>query len=206
MSFIEWASNNNIIIIILPPHTTHRLQPLDVGLFQPLGTNYSIQLERFIANGYFKVSMTKATFFPCFKRAWDLAFTEENIQKAFAKPGIWPLNLDIAVKAVTRLLPLEPILPSLHIRTLITTKAIRHFQKTFITSPTNLKRQKLFTANKRLAAENEILRFQNKGLHTALGIQKKKNKKKNRLDLAGSPAGRPVLYSLMKVARAKVYI
>jgi hypothetical protein len=41
MAFIDFADKHWIIVMILPPHTTHRLQPLDVGLFQPLSTAYS---------------------------------------------------------------------------------------------------------------------------------------------------------------------
>ena len=36
---LEWiniARDYNIILFCLPPHTTHRLQPLDVGCFGPL--------------------------------------------------------------------------------------------------------------------------------------------------------------------------
>lgn len=32
----ELALNNNIHLFCLPPHTTHKLQPLDVGCFGPL--------------------------------------------------------------------------------------------------------------------------------------------------------------------------
>jgi DDE superfamily endonuclease len=35
MSFISLADSLRIILQVLPPHTTYRLQPLDVGLFQP---------------------------------------------------------------------------------------------------------------------------------------------------------------------------
>ena len=41
MRFICYADANRIILVILPPHSTHRLQPLDVGLFSPLTTYYS---------------------------------------------------------------------------------------------------------------------------------------------------------------------
>jgi DDE superfamily endonuclease len=33
MAFIDWVDQHGIILLILPLHTTHRLQPLDVGLF-----------------------------------------------------------------------------------------------------------------------------------------------------------------------------
>ena len=33
---IEWAQDNNIIIHVLPTHTSHFLQPTDVGIYGPL--------------------------------------------------------------------------------------------------------------------------------------------------------------------------
>ncbi|XP_065664545.1 uncharacterized protein LOC136086192 [Hydra vulgaris] len=33
---IQLAIDNNVIILSLPPHTTHKLQPLDKAFFKPL--------------------------------------------------------------------------------------------------------------------------------------------------------------------------
>ncbi|PCH38502.1 hypothetical protein WOLCODRAFT_66605, partial [Wolfiporia cocos MD-104 SS10] len=33
---VELAIANNIHLFCLPPHMTHKLQPLDVGVFRPL--------------------------------------------------------------------------------------------------------------------------------------------------------------------------
>ena len=32
---IDWAISQNIILYVLPPHTSHILQPMDVGCFGP---------------------------------------------------------------------------------------------------------------------------------------------------------------------------
>jgi DDE superfamily endonuclease len=48
MRFINYYDQNHILLIILPPHLTHRLQPLDVGLFRPLAQYYIQQLDRFM--------------------------------------------------------------------------------------------------------------------------------------------------------------
>jgi hypothetical protein len=45
LAFIEYASRHSIIILILPPHSTHRLQPLDLNCFLPLGTKYGVHLD-----------------------------------------------------------------------------------------------------------------------------------------------------------------
>ena len=43
MQFIDRCDSLRILLLILPPHTTHRLQPLDVGLFSPLSTYYTVK-------------------------------------------------------------------------------------------------------------------------------------------------------------------
>jgi len=41
---LEFARENGIIML-LPPHTMHRLQPLDVGFFKPLQTYYDRYID-----------------------------------------------------------------------------------------------------------------------------------------------------------------
>jgi hypothetical protein len=48
--FFECCLNHNIIPYQLPPHSTHLLQPLDVGLFGPLQNYYSQALENWSYN------------------------------------------------------------------------------------------------------------------------------------------------------------
>ena len=42
------ARESGVIILSLPPHTTHRLQPLDVSLFKPLQTYYGLEGEKWL--------------------------------------------------------------------------------------------------------------------------------------------------------------
>lgn len=48
MKFIEWAYSHKILVATYPPHSTHRLQPLDVSLFSPLANYYSQELQQWI--------------------------------------------------------------------------------------------------------------------------------------------------------------
>ena len=48
MPFIDYADANRIILAVLPPHSTHRLQPLDIGMFSPLATYYSQAIDRLL--------------------------------------------------------------------------------------------------------------------------------------------------------------
>ena len=90
LKFIEWADHHWILLMILPPHSTHRLQPLDVGLFQPLATAYSQQISKLMLEGLGYVSMNKQLFWRMFKASWEASFTKKNITHAFAKTGIFP--------------------------------------------------------------------------------------------------------------------
>ena len=49
--FLDYAERHRIIVLILPPHSTHRSQLLDVGLFSPLSKAYSKELLDFMMKG-----------------------------------------------------------------------------------------------------------------------------------------------------------
>ena len=102
MEFINYADCHNIIILILPPHTTHQLQPLDVGMFQPLFIAYLQELDKLMSKSCSLVSMSKSQFYPMFKSAWDKSFTETAIKHAFEKPEIWPTKPENMINKVTR--------------------------------------------------------------------------------------------------------
>jgi hypothetical protein len=48
MGFIEYCDDNKILLAIYPPHSTHTLQPLDIGMFKPLSTAYSAALADYM--------------------------------------------------------------------------------------------------------------------------------------------------------------
>jgi hypothetical protein len=87
MAFIQKANTLRILVLILPPHTTHQLQPLDVGLFQPLSTAYSKHLNEFLYGSLGMSKMTKWNFWNVFKNAWNDSFTVKNILHAFDVMG-----------------------------------------------------------------------------------------------------------------------
>ena len=49
LPFIDYSDTNRILLAVFPPHSTHRLQPLDIGLFSPLATYYSQAIDRLLA-------------------------------------------------------------------------------------------------------------------------------------------------------------
>jgi hypothetical protein len=72
------------------PHSTYKLQLLNVGLFSPLAIAYQKELNNLMHSSSGFVSMLKRLFYSMFREVWRSAFTKTNILKAFAKTGIWP--------------------------------------------------------------------------------------------------------------------
>ena len=68
-SFLKAAMDLKILVVIYPPHSTYRLQPLDVGCFAPLATYYSQNLEAFTSSLEGLTRMSKQQFFKVFRLA-----------------------------------------------------------------------------------------------------------------------------------------
>jgi len=92
MRFLDWCHDNKILVAVYPPHSTHRLQPLDVSLYSPLSSYYSQELDTWIFKTGGLSSMTKRAFFGLFWPAYQRAFTEENILSGWRKTGLYPFN------------------------------------------------------------------------------------------------------------------
>ncbi|KAF2181615.1 DDE-domain-containing protein [Zopfia rhizophila CBS 207.26] len=76
----------------MPPHSSHILQPLDVGYFSPLKTAYGRQVEKLMRNRFNHI--TKIEFLPAFRDAFNASITKKNIQESFQGAGLVPFDLD----------------------------------------------------------------------------------------------------------------
>ena len=48
MKWLEYCEKHRILVAVYPPHSTHRLQPLDVSVFALMATYYSQELQHFL--------------------------------------------------------------------------------------------------------------------------------------------------------------
>ena len=92
IEFEELCKENNISTLCMPPHSSHLLQPLDVGCFSPLKRAYSREIKALIR--YYINYITKLKFLLAFKVAFNRAFTAANICLAFRGAGLVPLQPD----------------------------------------------------------------------------------------------------------------
>ena len=90
IEFVEFCLSVNIVAYCLPAHSTHLLQPLDVGLFSPLQKAYGVQVDRLVRFG--NVVVTKGNFLPMIIIARTATYTKKNILSAWRGAGLIPFN------------------------------------------------------------------------------------------------------------------
>ena len=92
LQFLTAAEKTWIIILCLPPHTTHVLQPCDVGVFSPLATFYKKEVMNISRHN---IRIEKTNFLDIYAKARKQAFKISTISTAFRKCGLWPYNSEI---------------------------------------------------------------------------------------------------------------
>ena len=93
---VEWAREHNIILQVLyhtshQTHTSHLLQPMDVGCFGPLQRIYNNLCHKHMRTSTATV-ITKYDICSLACQANSKALTAENLQSSFRKTGIYPVD------------------------------------------------------------------------------------------------------------------
>lgn len=96
VDIIEWAQERKVILHILPAHTSHILQPLDVGCYGPLQRIYDNECHKSMRANHSVITRYNVCELGC--KAYQKALSPENLQSAFRKTGIFPLTIDIINK------------------------------------------------------------------------------------------------------------
>ncbi|KAI5834427.1 hypothetical protein K523DRAFT_200390, partial [Schizophyllum commune Tattone D] len=86
------ARKHNIELYALPPHTTHKLQPLDVGVFGPFKSAWRKLCASYVAR--FDREMPRRKFVREYMAVRKRLFRPELIRRAFEETGLWPYNPD----------------------------------------------------------------------------------------------------------------
>jgi hypothetical protein len=103
LEILEYCFENNIILCRLPSHTSHKLQPCDVGVFAPLKTAYRDEVERLYRGGLDTVG--KEHFTSLYKPARERALTKRNITAGWAASGLFPFNPERVLRDTPKPLP-----------------------------------------------------------------------------------------------------
>jgi hypothetical protein len=91
----ETYCDENIITLCMPPHSSHLLQPLDVGCFGPLKKRYGQEIVHLIRCSITHVS--KIEFLPAIYAAYQASMTKANIEGSFRGAVLVRLGLESVI-------------------------------------------------------------------------------------------------------------
>jgi hypothetical protein len=90
--FDQYCLNQRIIVLCMPAHSSHLLQPLDVGCFAALKRSYGRRVEMKMGLGVNHID--KQEFLLLYQQARAEALHESNIRSGFAATGLVPYEPD----------------------------------------------------------------------------------------------------------------
>lgn len=224
MKFIEWCLSHRILLAVYPPHSTHRLQPLDVSLFSPLAVRYSQQLNQFMNDCQGISSISKRDFFRLFWPAFNDAFTVKNVMSGWQRTGLIPLDRGAVMKIFKEkqiTLPQPQSLNSSRPTTansstsVLSAKDWRRIEsmlKNVVIGVLNDEQaadlRKLNRTIDSITTENHLLKAENRGLKNGLANEKKKRKRNKGLfeKVRQQDGHGATFFSPAKIQQAKVVL
>lgn len=91
---IDFCRENGIILMSIPPHTSHRTQPLDRTVYGPLKTFYNQEIDKWMVS-HPGQRVTDYDLCTLFGAAYTRTASVEKAVKGFESCGIWPFNPDV---------------------------------------------------------------------------------------------------------------
>jgi DDE superfamily endonuclease len=90
LEILEFCFENNILLCRIPSHTSHKLQPCDIGVFGRLKAAYRDEVDRLYRGGANTVG--KEHFTSLYSPARETALTPRNIIAGWGRSGLYPFN------------------------------------------------------------------------------------------------------------------
>jgi hypothetical protein len=209
---MKFCYEHNIILCRLPSHTSHKLQPCDVGVFGPLKTAYREQVEQLYRGGANVVG--KQHFTSLYSRARSVAFTPRNIRSGWSKTGLYPFNPDRVLKDIQKP-PVDDHLPRTNrttpgfsqqgdvLQTPVTSESLASLRNQVeqehrgLDGRGRIRLQKLGNAAEKAFAERALLLHENRQLFT------QNNERRSRLSTRSTVIGQAKVMSYEDIVEAQ---
>ena len=91
LAVIDLCRRNHLHLLSIPPHSSHRIQPLDVVFYGPLKTLYSQQCDLWQVSNPGR-AINQYCVARIFTPAYQQAASIDKAVKGFMVTGIWPFN------------------------------------------------------------------------------------------------------------------
>ncbi|XP_047122364.1 uncharacterized protein LOC105844113 [Hydra vulgaris] len=93
INFIDLASDNGVIVLTIPPHTSHKLQPLDITVYGPFKRHYNREIDSWLVSHPGK-TVSIYDIAEISGKAWAKVSMPVNIISGFSVSGISPFQPD----------------------------------------------------------------------------------------------------------------
>jgi DDE superfamily endonuclease len=91
IKFMRICLQNRIQLLYLPPHSSHILQPCDVGVFAPVKRRYRNELSKL--NSLLDLeNIPRHIFVKAYSKIRPIGMSKANIISGWSQTGIYPLN------------------------------------------------------------------------------------------------------------------
>ena len=187
--FVRFCIDHDIVLFLLLPHSSHLLQPLDVGVFSPLKRAMSSHLSRLYSTEISRLH--KVEWLKYYIKARTTAITSQNVLGGWRGAGLFPTN----PHRVLRLMSDNPTpsTPSINqtrsttLQLLVTSSppdamVLRSTNAAFneallnasLSTPIRKHGRRLSGVAEQLQAENTILRHENRELKELIHTRKER--------------------------------
>ena len=91
---VKFAKENGVVMLSFPPHCSHKLQPLDKGVYGPFKTYYNNACSTWM-NEHIGKAMTIYDVPEMAGKAFTRAMTPSNILSGFRATGVFPMDMHV---------------------------------------------------------------------------------------------------------------
>lgn len=91
---LDLCRKHGITMLSIPPHTSHRIQPLDVAFYSPLKSLFRRECDLYMRSSSL-MKITPYDIAGLFNKAYSKVATMTNAVAGFKDTGIYPMNPDV---------------------------------------------------------------------------------------------------------------
>jgi len=201
IKFLDWCEQNKMLVTLYSSHSTHRLQPLNVSLFNSLANYYSQNLNDWIFKSQELSRISKRDFFDLFWPAYQAAFTSVNIKSEWEKTELLSFNLSQVIKQIKS----DARSVSSHSSSSALSEAdwrkIQWLMKSVVEEAIGSQARKLNNTVEKLTTDVALLKAENENLRWTVRIERSRRRREKPLfdDLEVNDEAKRVFFSSNKI-------
>ncbi len=201
MKFLDWCEQNKMLMTLYSSHSTHRLQSLNVSLFNPLINYYSQNLNDWIFKSQELSRILKRDFFDLFWPAYQAAFTHANIKSEWKKTELLSFNSSQIIKQIKSNARSVSSHSSSSALSEADWRKVRQLMKSVVEEVIDSKARKLNNTMKKLTTDVALLKAENEDLWWTVRIERSRRRREKPLfdDLEINDEAKRMFFSSNKI-------